>query len=121
MNLSETLGTGVNALVIGMGIVFLVLLILIVVIGLMEKSIRRRGAQKDIGTASPAGRGESAGDPPPPPDAGEGGEIAAVIMAAVVAMGRAEGRSFRLTAFRRAAGVTAWGRAGRESIVRLQQ
>jgi sodium pump decarboxylase gamma subunit len=119
MSLSEILSTGVNALVIGMGIVFLALFILIMVIGLMEKLIRRRGADKESKQAVAVCPRETAWDAPSPQDAD--GEIVAVIMAAVAAMSRPEGRSFRLRAFRRAAGATAWGKAGRESIIRLQE
>lgn len=119
MSLSEILGTGVNALVIGMGIVFLALFILIMVIRLMEKLTRRRDVEEKSKQAVAVCPKETAWDAPSPQDAD--GEIVAVVMAAVAAMSRPEGRSFRLRAFRRAAGATAWGKAGRESIIRLQE
>ncbi|NLG37982.1 MAG: OadG family protein [Clostridiales bacterium] len=110
MTILEKLGQGTWALVLGMVIVFAALFLLIVAIVIMRQAIRL--------ARSPKSEKDAPISEAPAQESDEEA-VVAVIMAAVAAMGGAEGTRFRLKAFRRAADQHAWSRAARRSITYL--
>ncbi|MGI5877741.1 MAG: OadG family transporter subunit [Christensenellales bacterium] len=110
MTILEKLGQGMWALVLGMVIVFIALFLLIVAIVIMRQAIRLARSPKPD---------KSAPVPETPAQDSDEEAVVAVIMAAIAAMGEAEGTRFRLKAFRRAPDQYAWSRAARQSIPNL--
>lgn len=117
MSFSAILGTGANALAVGMGIVFSALVILIGSIVLMNKAVNAGNNR----SSKKSEKSVPAPEPEMPVEMDASGddddEVVAVIMAAVAAMGQAEGRVFRLKAFRRTGETPAWNKAGRQLIM----
>lgn len=107
MTILEKLGQGMWALVLGMIIVFIALFILIAAIVIMRQAIRFARSPQP---------GKFVSAPEAPAQDSDEEAVVAVIMAAVAAMGEAEGTRFCLKAFRRTSDQYAWSRAARQSI-----
>ena len=110
-NLGAILQYGLSVALVGMGTVFLGLVILIVLIKLMEKVVPK----KNMGAAKAPAAAAVPAAAPAAPAKKDDGELIAVISAAVAAVLEAEGKSgtgFTVRSVRRMS-TPAWNRAGR--------
>ena len=115
----DILRYGLSVAVVGIGVVFAALVILIALIKVMEKVVLSETSKKKISEpvkAEPAAAVEAA------PVQADNGELIAVITAAIAAVLEAEGGEqaaggFVVRSIRRVQSAPAWNRAGREEQV----
>ena len=121
-NIGSILQYGLSVALVGMGTVFLGLIILIALIKLMEYCIPKNVGKTAAPAAAPAAAKTAAAAAPAAPaapKAADNGELIAVISAAVAMMLEAEGKSgsgFTVRSVRRMT-TPAWNRAGREEQI----
>ncbi len=118
-SLMTNLSNGVVTFVLGMGIVFIVLILLIYIIKAITAIVRGKPQQEVSAPAvQPADPVPEIVSAPPVEQQEDEEEIVAVIAAAVAAIAAAEGTRLNIRSFRRVgAQAPAWSRAGREDIM----
>ncbi len=105
----DKLTTGLQIMVIGMGVVFMILIVLYGAMALMEKWFQRGRTRQTPSPSKPPARAE---DRAPPARSHQAGPPIAVITAAVAAA-QGPGRPFRITSIKIAGERSAqWRRAG---------
>ena len=108
--------------IIGLSVVFCALLILVIYL-YCSGSLFRRGSKPKAKPEPPKAAPKPAAPPAPvsaPLVQEDDGEVVAVIMAAIAAMGQAEGKTYRLKSVRQVSrsGGSAWSQAGRAENTR---
>lgn len=109
---------GLSVALVGIGVVFVGLVILIGIIKLMEIALKAMTAKKETAAPAPAPAAAPAPVAEPEPEVDDN-ELIAVIAAAVACAMEAEGNAsgFVVRSIRRINNAPAWNRAGREEQV----
>ena len=116
----DILKYGLSVAVVGIGVVFAALVILIALIKVMEKVVLSATSKKKISESVKAA--EPVAETAPAAAQADSGELIAVITAAIAAVLEAEGGEqaaggFVVRSIRRVQSAPAWNRAGREEQV----
>lgn len=101
--MSERVMMGLQTTLLGMGVVFLVLIILWAVLGIFSLVFAKPRTEKTAEAPAPAPVAAPVSEPVPSYSESDDGELVAVITAAIASMMDAPQTSFRVVSFRRTA------------------
>ena len=118
-SLLTNLSSGVATFVLGLGIVFLILVLLIfIIMGMTAMMKEKHSTEKAASSAKPVDPVPELVSAVPVEQQDDEEEIIAVIAAAVAAIAASEGTRLSVRSYRRVgAQAPAWSRAGREDIM----